>query len=417
MPYRIEERDGKYCVVKETDGETIHCHETREQAEAQMRALYANVDDAAQKSMFYVPFSKVDHEQHMVWGVATDELPDVENDIVDYEATKRAVAEWAKWRNIREMHSPSAVGVAEEIILDDATKSLRIGVKVVDDGAWAKVKAGVYKGFSIGGKVMRAMTQKATEGDQWVRRIVDYALTEISLVDRPANPRAVFTLIKREGGNAMKEKRMKKVDNAEEVLDEVQETIDEVNEAVEQIQEEIDAVQEAVDEAQEQAADATEPQSADDAPADESPPSDGDEWEAKTRRLVMAILEEVGLLPADLTLAANVGKLRKRLAITPTNDDLKKLDGNLRKVVGDLAKVVAAIDALEERLDIIQKMAAGQGPVLREIMPWEVSRQDEAMLKTMLADESLDQRVRDEVGRRLAEMQIKAAQRRTITFG
>ena len=41
MPYRIEERDGKYCVVKETDGKTIHCHETREQAEAQMRAVAA----------------------------------------------------------------------------------------------------------------------------------------------------------------------------------------------------------------------------------------------------------------------------------------------------------------------------------------------------------------------------------------
>ncbi len=42
MPYKIEERDGKYCVVKETDGTTVHCHETREAAEEQVRALYAN---------------------------------------------------------------------------------------------------------------------------------------------------------------------------------------------------------------------------------------------------------------------------------------------------------------------------------------------------------------------------------------
>jgi hypothetical protein len=150
------------------------------------------------KFLRYVPFTKVDEEQRMVFGLATDETPDQQGDVVDYEATKAAVGDWSEWRNVREMHQPQAAGVAETITLDDAAKSLDIGVKVVDDQAWEKVKAGVYKGFSIGGKVLDAVTQKAEEGEQALRRITRYALNEISLVDRPANPSAVFSLVKRD---------------------------------------------------------------------------------------------------------------------------------------------------------------------------------------------------------------------------
>jgi len=60
---------------------------------------------------------------------------------------------------------------------------------VVDDEAWKKVVEGVYKGFSIGGFVTArdAADPKAITG-------VD--LAEISLVDRPANPDAVFSVFK-----------------------------------------------------------------------------------------------------------------------------------------------------------------------------------------------------------------------------
>lgn len=42
MPWRIEKQGAKHCVIKESDGSTVHCHDTREQAMAQMRALYAS---------------------------------------------------------------------------------------------------------------------------------------------------------------------------------------------------------------------------------------------------------------------------------------------------------------------------------------------------------------------------------------
>lgn|SRR3990167_7574859 len=51
-----------------------------------------------------------------------------------------------KFANIREMHQPSAVGVTKEYSHDEF--GTWVGVKVVDDIAWKKVKEQVYKGFS-----------------------------------------------------------------------------------------------------------------------------------------------------------------------------------------------------------------------------------------------------------------------------
>lgn len=44
MPWRIEKQGGKFCVVKIAGGAVVACHETRESAEAQREALYANTD-------------------------------------------------------------------------------------------------------------------------------------------------------------------------------------------------------------------------------------------------------------------------------------------------------------------------------------------------------------------------------------
>lgn len=41
-PWHIEERNGEFCVVKDSDGEVEGCHDTRDSAERQMRALYAS---------------------------------------------------------------------------------------------------------------------------------------------------------------------------------------------------------------------------------------------------------------------------------------------------------------------------------------------------------------------------------------
>ena len=135
----------------------------------------------------FVPLEKFDAEKRLAIGYASTPALDSQGEIVKREAVEAALPDYMRFANIREMHQLSAVGVAEAADLD--AKGLRIAAKVVDDDAWEKVKQGVYKGFSIGGRV--------TSRDPADRRVITgLELTEISLVDRPANPEAVIDVYK-----------------------------------------------------------------------------------------------------------------------------------------------------------------------------------------------------------------------------
>jgi cation transport regulator len=60
----------------------------------------------------YCDFQKVDEDQRMVYGYATTEALDSQGEIVELAATERAVEDYKKWRNIREMHGSSVAGTA-----------------------------------------------------------------------------------------------------------------------------------------------------------------------------------------------------------------------------------------------------------------------------------------------------------------
>lgn len=123
----------------------------------------------------------------MVYGYASSESVDSHGERVTKQALEAALPTYLKFGNIREMHQPSAVGVARQAEVDD--KGLYIGAHIVDDVAWRKVVGGVYKGFSIGGRV-------GARSPDDPNVITALQLSEISLVDRPANPDAVFDLWK-----------------------------------------------------------------------------------------------------------------------------------------------------------------------------------------------------------------------------
>ena len=42
MPWSLDRRDGRWCVIKDSDGSTAGCHDSRADAIKQQRALYAN---------------------------------------------------------------------------------------------------------------------------------------------------------------------------------------------------------------------------------------------------------------------------------------------------------------------------------------------------------------------------------------
>lgn len=134
----------------------------------------------------YLPFSKKDNDQRIVAGYATSEDLDSQGEVIKIDAIKKALPDYMKFANIREMHQPSAVGKAVKATIDETKKAMYLVAKVVDDIAWKKCKEGVYNGFSIGGHAIKMV------GNQ----IEELILSEISLVDRPANPTAVFSLIK-----------------------------------------------------------------------------------------------------------------------------------------------------------------------------------------------------------------------------
>jgi phage head maturation protease len=125
-----------------------------------------------------------------VWGYASTESVDSDGETVTAEAMKAALPDYMKFGAVREMHQAKAAGTAIEANVEDDGRTY-FGALVVDSEAVKKVKAGVYKGFSIGGKV--------TSRDEMNKSVIKgIKLVEVSLVDRPANPEAVFTMYKSE---------------------------------------------------------------------------------------------------------------------------------------------------------------------------------------------------------------------------
>ena len=119
-----------------------------------------------------------------VYGIATSEALDEQGEIVRADAIRAAIPNYMRFPALREMHQLSAAGTTLEAeVCEDGTT--RIVAHVVDPVAVTKVRNQVYRGFSIGGRV----TQREAGNPSNITGLV---LNEISLVDRPANPEAIF---------------------------------------------------------------------------------------------------------------------------------------------------------------------------------------------------------------------------------
>lgn len=126
----------------------------------------------------------------MVYGKATDDGVDSDQQICDPTWLKSAMPEWFRWGNIREQHSSIAAGVATEY--EAKEDGHYITAHVVDTNSVKKVESGVLKGFSIGIRAPRVVKDNKAIGG----RIVDGQIVEVSLVDRPANPNCTLSLAK-----------------------------------------------------------------------------------------------------------------------------------------------------------------------------------------------------------------------------
>jgi hypothetical protein len=125
-----------------------------------------------------------------VSGIASSEAVDSDGETVTATAMKEAIPDYMKFGALREMHQPIAAGTAIACEVQEDGRTY-LEALVVDAESCRKVKTGVLKGFSIGGKVTKrnGKNKKVIEGIK---------LVEISLVDRPANPEAIIGLVKME---------------------------------------------------------------------------------------------------------------------------------------------------------------------------------------------------------------------------
>jgi hypothetical protein len=142
-----------------------------------------------------VPFTKVNREKRTVSGFATLDNIDQTGDVVTSDASMKAFESFRG--NIREMHTPLAVGkmlsFKPETYYDPITKEFFNGIYVdvyVSKGAndtWEKCLDGTLTGFSIGGKITESDNEVNKATGQPVRFIKGYDLMELSIVDSPAN--------------------------------------------------------------------------------------------------------------------------------------------------------------------------------------------------------------------------------------
>ena len=148
----------------------------------------------------FLKFDRVDKAARTVWvvGQSEDAVADSQGDIVDFEATVRAFKRWHG--NIREMHQPIAAGRAIKVVADRAAKKVYVGIHISEgaESTWKKVLDGTLTGSSIGGSVKDAGPSKDARGKK-CRRITEYQLDELSLVDVPANGKCVITAVEKSG--------------------------------------------------------------------------------------------------------------------------------------------------------------------------------------------------------------------------
>ncbi len=175
-----------------------------------MKHLYGTIEKAEEQ----------DDGSVIVTGYASSTAVDSQGETITAAAMTEALPGYMKFANIREMHQPKAAGVALEAAVQEDGRTW-IKANIVDSDAVKKVKTQVYKGFSIGGRVL-----KRDSTDSCV--ITGIELCEISLVDRPANPEAVFSMGKIAGSYTFVAKK-----TVEETVDKIKQPVEDIIEKTE----------------------------------------------------------------------------------------------------------------------------------------------------------------------------------------
>jgi hypothetical protein len=160
--------------------------------------------------MFF-QLQKADEKTGLVTGRACAEVIDHAGEIFDYEKSKPNFSKWSTGiakategksvGNVRAMHGKVSAGILKDIVFNDAEKAIDVTALINDPVEKAKLFAGNYTGFSIGGSYV---------GEKWEdpvhKGVMRYEAdpAEISIVDLPCIPTATFTAVKADGSQELR---------------------------------------------------------------------------------------------------------------------------------------------------------------------------------------------------------------------
>lgn len=157
----------------------------------------------------FVRLLKVDEAKKTVSGVIANEAVDHAGEVFDYNTSKDYFAKWSEGLrkatngqsvgNVRAMHGNVCAGKLTEITFDDVNKSISVVAEIVDPVEFEKVMKGCYTGYSIGGSYVRKWDDTAIGKKRYTANP-----NEVSLVDLPCNPEAVFKIAHADGSEEMR---------------------------------------------------------------------------------------------------------------------------------------------------------------------------------------------------------------------
>ena len=154
---------------------------------------------------FSFPISKMETDADgdlIVKGVATDGSVDSDYQIVDPEWSAKALGDWlATGGNVRmshDAHRPVGKGLSVEIDRDGDGKHWVKSV-IVDSEAKRLVEKGVLRAYSVG--ISHPVIKRDPTGQARGGIICGGELSELSIVDRPANKNSYLELAKAAGAN------------------------------------------------------------------------------------------------------------------------------------------------------------------------------------------------------------------------
>jgi hypothetical protein len=153
----------------------------------------------------FYQLTKFDEILGVATGIAAAEEVDGDNEIMDYQGSKPYFQKWSASQlaasqgkskgNVRQQHDPKrVVGKLTAINFDDDNKQIQVTAQIDDPVAKQMLASGTLTGFSVGGDYV---SRSRPTANGVVRYVASPA--ELSVVDRPCMPSAVFSVVKAGG--------------------------------------------------------------------------------------------------------------------------------------------------------------------------------------------------------------------------